>query len=90
MNLFLIPSFTFFIDAPDPEQIETDFITCLSLPLQEVAELARKVVLTGFVSVVSPGSMLQIVVASSASLCFLAMHSRCCTSTTHATLLRLV
>ena len=39
--------------------------------------MARKVVLTGFVSVVSPGSMLQIVVASSASLCFQAMHARC-------------
>ena len=52
--------------------------------------MARKVVLTGFVSVVSPGSMLQIVVASSASLGFQAMHARCCTSTSHAALLWLV
>ena len=71
--------FSFLVGAYQPEYY-----------LWEVAELARKVVLTGFVSVVSPGSMLQIVVASSASLCFLAMHSRCCTSTPHATLLRLV
>ena len=60
------------------------------LSLQEVAELARKVVLTGFVSVVKPGSMLQIVVAVSLSLCFQTMHARCCTSIPHAALLRLV
>ena len=45
--------------------------------LWEVGEMWRKVVLTGLVSVVQPGSMLQVMVASTISLLFLVMHTRC-------------
>ena len=37
----------------------------------------RKVTLTGLVSVVAPGSLVQIMVASTISLCFFGMHARC-------------
>ena len=37
----------------------------------------RKVALTGLVSVVAPGSLVQIMVASTISLCFFGMHARC-------------
>ena len=45
--------------------------------LWEVAEMWRKVALTGVVSIMRAGSMLQIVIASAISLGFLVMHARC-------------
>ena len=45
--------------------------------LWEVAEMWRKVVLTGVVSILRAGSMLQIVIASAISLGFCVMHARC-------------
>ena len=58
--------FSFLIGAYKPE-----------FYLWEVAEMWRKVALTGLVSVVATGSMVQIMVAASASLGFQAMHARC-------------
>ena len=43
---------------------------------KQVAEMWRKVLLTGVMSVISPGSMLQIMIASLTSLMFLVAHSR--------------
>ena len=40
-------------------------------------QMWRKVALTGVVSVVAPGSLVQIMVASTISLCFFGMHARC-------------
>ena len=37
----------------------------------------RKVALTGLISVVAPGSLQQVVIASTISLGFLVMHARC-------------
>ena len=41
------------------------------------SQMWRKVTLTGLVSVVAPGSLVQIIVASTISLCFFGMHARC-------------
>ena len=43
---------------------------------KQVAEMWRKVLLTGVMSVISPGSMLQVMIASLTSLVFLVAHSR--------------
>ena len=42
----------------------------------QVAEMWRKVLLTGVMSVISPGSMIQVIIASFTSLVFLVAHSR--------------
>ena len=43
---------------------------------KQVAEMWRKVLLTGVMSVISPGSMLQVMIASLSSLVFLVAHAR--------------
>ena len=43
---------------------------------KQVAEMWRKVLLTGVMSVISPGSMLQVMIASLSSLAFLVAHAR--------------
>ena len=43
---------------------------------KQVAEMWRKVLLTGVMSVISPGSMLQVMIASLSSLVFLVAHTR--------------
>ena len=58
--------FAFLISAYKPEYY-----------LWEVAEMWRKVTLTGVISVVSPGSIVQIITASAISLMFLTLHARC-------------
>ena len=58
--------FSFLVGAYKPEYY-----------MWEVAEMWRKVILTGLVSLVDPGSMVQIMVAASLSLGFAMTHSRC-------------
>ena len=66
LDQYQLGQFSFLIGSYKPEYY-----------LWEVSEMWRKVALTGLISFVSPGSMVQIIAASVISLGFLVMHARC-------------
>ena len=66
LDQYQLSQFSFLIGSYKPEYY-----------LWEVSEMWRKVALTGLISVVAPGSMVQIIAASVISLGFLVMHARC-------------
>ena len=66
LDQYQLVQFSFLIGSYKPEYY-----------LWEVSEMWRKVALTGLISVVAPGSMVQIIAASVISLGFLVMHARC-------------